>query len=259
MPALADSILVTGAGSGIGRAVTTALARRGSRVIAVGRRRGALQETASQSGSAVEVLPADITTRADRDHIIAAVGAAPMRAVIHLAGSMPTARLRNMPPADWERLFALHVHARLYLTLALLDTLTPNGRVIFVGSRSAKRARQGAAAYCASYAASMMLASCLKQECAEHHVHVINALPGVVHTDLLDGAINSSAAVFPDGPAFDAMRAAGECVHVEAVGRFFAWLTLDAPNEILDAADTLDIADRTHHAAWLGSDPLHDV
>ena len=140
--------------------------------------------------------------------------------------------------------------------MGLLRNLSPNGRVVFVASRSAARARKGAAAYCTSYAASAMLASCLKQELLEQDIDVVNALPGAVPTALLLAAMESDPDVFPDGKEYRRLGETGQWVRPEAVGKFFRWLAIGADADWLREQSTIEISDAEHHAHWLGKDAL---
>lgn len=248
--------IVTGAGSGIGRAVTMELSREPLAVLAVGRSAERLAATAELSPGVVEPVRADVCDAGGRGNVIEAVGARRVRCLIHLAGDLPVRRVVDTSAATWERAFALHVHARLHLTLGLLRNLSPNGRVLFVASRSGEKARKGAAAYCSSYAASAMLASCLKLELSEQGIEVVNALPGAVPTALLLAAMESDPDVFPDGNEYRRLGETGQWVRPEVVGKFFRWLAIAAEPDFIHEQTTVDISDAAHHEHWLGTETL---
>jgi NAD(P)-dependent dehydrogenase (short-subunit alcohol dehydrogenase family) len=96
-----STAVVTGAGSGIGRACARALGSRGLHVVAVGRRRAPLEETVAEIGSA-EAVTADIS----RDEGIAAVAAAVadrrVAAVVHAAGRESLTPLERTTRAELE-------------------------------------------------------------------------------------------------------------------------------------------------------------
>lgn len=248
--------IVTGASSGIGRAVSIELSREPVTVLAVGRNEQRLAETVRLSPGKVVPIIADVSNASGRNKVIEAAAARPVRCLVHLAGEMPITRLIEMDSECWERVFATHVHARLYLSIGLLQNLSPGGRIIFVGSMSASKARKGAAVYCTSYAASMMLAACLKLELSEHDVDVVNAVPGAVSTPLLESAINSDVGVFPDSALFRQLRESGNWTRLNAVAKFFKWLAVYAEREFLMQNDTVDIANDEHHEQWLGAELL---
>ena len=154
--------IVTGAGSGIGRAVASELSGEAVTVLAVGRRKTALEETATKAPGAIEVVSADVTTEAGRKSVVDAVGPdSPVKYLVHAAGISPIARLSDGDVEYWRRVMATNVDACLFLTLALVSKLSGGGRVLFVGSNSATKPRKGAAAYCKSKAAAFMLHECL--------------------------------------------------------------------------------------------------
>src|SRR4051812_35437198 len=93
--------IVTGAGSGIGRAVAQRFAAAGWRVTLVGRRRDALEETARLAGGACTVAPADVADAAAVGRVVAATLAAAGRidVLAHCAGT-------NIARRSWENLSA---------------------------------------------------------------------------------------------------------------------------------------------------------
>ncbi|MER7010972.1 SDR family oxidoreductase [Saccharopolyspora sp. NPDC000359] len=80
--------IVTGGGTGIGRAIALALHARGKRVLATGRRRGPLDELAAASGGGIAVLPCDNSAPADVRKLAETVDA-PVTGLVHCAGGNP--------------------------------------------------------------------------------------------------------------------------------------------------------------------------
>lgn len=226
--------LITGAGSGIGRAVAELLGREEIELILVGRRRNCLEEVAAACSANVVVVPADVTTSAGRDAIREAVGSQPIDYLVQLAGNMEFGELLTLDRELWERAFATHVHARLYLIQDLLSHLRPGARILHVGSRSGTKVRRGAAAYCCSYAAALMLSECLRQELASRGLLLTSFLPGSVDTPLLHRSMAVSREIFPDGALYAAEQARGELVTPERVAQFVRGLLLEAPAEVYD-------------------------
>lgn len=89
-------VLVTGGGTGIGRAIAHAFAAQGDRVTIAGRREGPLQETAE--GFDIETAPADVTQESD----VAALFAQPFDIVIANAGAGTASKLVDVSLAQWQ-------------------------------------------------------------------------------------------------------------------------------------------------------------
>jgi NAD(P)-dependent dehydrogenase (short-subunit alcohol dehydrogenase family) len=250
--------VVTGAGSGIGRAVALALSHKRLTVLAAGRRLQPLEETADIAVSGVKPVSANVAAAAGRAAIVSELGGDRVHFLVHTAGTMPIQRLTDITPETWRQVMAINVDARLHLTQALVPNLTPAGRVLFIGSMSATKPRKGSTAYCTSLAASFMLQQCLKLELAQHAILVTNAIPGPVNTRMFQAGMAADVDVFPDSAEYRALREQGKLVEPEMVGRFYAWLLTQTDDESY-SANQWDIRDESHHAAWIGSRGLYEA
>jgi NAD(P)-dependent dehydrogenase (short-subunit alcohol dehydrogenase family) len=150
--------LVTGAGSGIGRATVLALAARGYRLVLAGRRRDALDDTASLAAPAqCLAYPCDVTVEGE---VAALFGAAVERfgrvdMVFNNAGAaLPATRLDQMALADWQRLVDVNLTGAFLVARAAFRTMMAQqpqgGRIINNGSLSAHVPRLHSAAYTAT-------------------------------------------------------------------------------------------------------------
>jgi NADP-dependent 3-hydroxy acid dehydrogenase YdfG len=161
-----DFAVVTGAGSGIGRAVAIDLSKEPLTILAVGRRLDALEATAAEAPGAVLALSADVATEEGRAAILTRLGTnARVKYLVHGAGILPIERLSEITLETWRAVMTTNVEARLFLTRALVPHLRGGGRVLFIGSMSATRARKGSTAYCTALAASFMLQQDRGHEC----------------------------------------------------------------------------------------------
>ena len=128
---------LTGGGTGIGRALTIALAKAGVHVLIVGRREGPLLETqtaAAGLGAHVEIATADVGTPEGRDKIVASAQAVhaktPLKYLVHNAatlGSPPATDLSGLTLSGWRQTMAVNVEGPLFLTQALLPVLSSTG------------------------------------------------------------------------------------------------------------------------------------
>ncbi|MCS6587594.1 SDR family NAD(P)-dependent oxidoreductase [Curtobacterium flaccumfaciens] len=147
------TIIVTGAGSGIGRATATRIANEGGRVIAtdvVGDRLDALRT--ELEGFAVETVVGDVAARETIDALIAAAGDR-VDGLANVAGIMDA----FLPPdevddATWERVFSVNVTGPMRLTRAVLPLMIAAGKgsVVNVASEAALKASAAGAAYTSS-------------------------------------------------------------------------------------------------------------
>lgn len=250
--------IVTGAGSGIGRAVALELAKRQLTVFAVGRREAPLRETAALAGPNVLPVVCDVAEPGERSRLARlAQDVGGVRFLVHGAGIHRVEPLLAITHNTWREVMHTNVEARLFLTLELLPLYGSGARVLFVGSNSATRARVSATAYCVAQAAAAMLQRCLQMELAPRGIAVASAIPSPARTPMLDKQIAADPALYPDALLFRGYRDDGKLIAAAAVGRFFRWLLLDVPTEEFSAREW-NIAEHTHHAQWLGDEPLYD-
>ncbi len=180
-------VVVTGAGSGIGRACTHLLAARGCDVVAVGRRRHALEETISslpEAGS-VEAAPADIATDDGVEKIRETIQGRPVRGIVHAAGRESLLPLDGSDREELEAVFGTNVFGPLLLTRAIQPQLQAGASIVFVCSIAAVRGRDRHAAYGASKAALLGLTRNLAVELAPE-VRVNTVIPGPVQTPMIE-------------------------------------------------------------------------
>jgi len=149
------TIIVTGAGSGIGRATATRIANEGGRVIAtdvVAERLDALRAELIGLPGAVETVVGDVAAADTIDALIAAAGER-VDGLANVAGIMDA----FLPPSEvddatWDRVFSVNVTGPMRLTRAVLPLMIAAGRgaVVNVASEAALRASAAGAAYTAS-------------------------------------------------------------------------------------------------------------
>lgn len=183
-----DTILITGGGSGIGRAFAEALHARGAKVIIAGRRREPLEAVAAaHPGMAVETLdvadPADIRTFAAR-----VVQAHPdLNVVVNNAGIMIAEDTIDLAVA--EQTVAINLLGPIRLTAALLPHLKsrPAATVVTVSSGLAFVPLAATPTYSATKAAIHSWSQSLRHQLAGTSVEVIEWAPPAVATDLMPG------------------------------------------------------------------------
>ncbi|RVU33895.1 SDR family NAD(P)-dependent oxidoreductase [Hwanghaeella grinnelliae] len=185
-------VLITGAGSGIGRALAVEAANRGMRVVIAGRRMDPLRETAGAMGNAKSVITmqADVTSAQDRSALLARIqeqlGA--LDYLINNAGSVAVGRFDGLSEDEMMHLFTLNVTAPAMLSQAALPLLcaAPKGRIVNVGSMFGDIAFPRFAAYSASKFALRGLSDGLRRELAQDGIGVTYAAPRATRTPAAD-------------------------------------------------------------------------
>ncbi|MFI6207109.1 SDR family NAD(P)-dependent oxidoreductase [Streptomyces sp. NPDC051041] len=180
-------VLVTGAGTGIGRATAHAFAAEGAHVVAVGRRTAPLAETAARDASRITPLALDITAP---DGPGTAVRTAlelhgRIDVLVNNAAIVTTESLRTYTRASMESLLATNLYAPVLLTQAALPALEDSrGVVVNVTTSVAQRAWPGDSLYAAGKAALEVLTRSWAVELAPCGVRVAAVAPGAVETPI---------------------------------------------------------------------------
>lgn len=179
-------ILVSGAGSGIGRAAARALADQGAEVILVGRREGALRETLA--GARIVALD-----HAD-DASVAAFAKAcpPLDGMLLCAGQLAIGSVESTPIADFDRMIAANLRGPWLLCHHLGPKLRDGASVVLMGSNIGLRAIPDSAAYSVSKAGLHMLAKVLALEWAPRNIRCNAIAPGPIHTDMVEARLAAS-------------------------------------------------------------------
>lgn len=176
--------VVTGASSGIGKAIALQLAAGGAAVWLVARRAAALEETAAEArrtGGCVRTWPLDIRDDDElgrlRDQLHQDHDG--LDILVHAAGAHFLGTLSQAPVAQLDELYGINVRGPYLLTQLLLPLLrTRRGQVVFVNSSVGLHARAGVAAYAASKHALRALADALREEVNADGVRVLSVYPG---------------------------------------------------------------------------------
>lgn len=194
-------VLISGASSGLGRALAVELGRRGARLLLLARGRAGLAETerlAKQAGSPQTlIVRADVAKPAVREQAARALRSfGGLDILVNNAGVHAFAPVADLPESLLHEALEVNVYGVLRLTQAALPTLRKSGGlVVNIGSTLGYRAIPNAAAYCLSKGALARFSESLRDEEARHGVRVLHASPGVVFTGLRDNALHHNAEV----------------------------------------------------------------
>jgi len=190
-----STVVVTGAGSGIGEAVAIRFAAEGWRVALVGRREATLARTAERAGDVdgrVALFPCDVS---DAD-AVTAMGAAVLarfgdvEVLVNAAGvNVPQRSFQTVSIEDWHRVLATNLHGAFYCVQAFLPGMRERrtGTIVNINSDVGKVARDLAgAAYVSSKFGLMGLTQQINAEERGNGVRACSICPRDVNTPLLD-------------------------------------------------------------------------
>jgi 3-oxoacyl-[acyl-carrier protein] reductase len=184
------SAVVTGAGSGIGRAISIAFARAGADVALLGRRRDRLEETAGRvrdAGHRGLVLPTDV---ADDEAVRSAVAAAadeigPATIVVASAGVNGWGDIGEQTPDLVRNALQVNIEGVANVVRATVPPMRERGfgKILVVSSDNGRRSEAGGSAYVASKFGAVGLSLSMAQELYRDGIGVHVIEPGCVDTD----------------------------------------------------------------------------
>jgi NAD(P)-dependent dehydrogenase (short-subunit alcohol dehydrogenase family) len=220
--------LVTGAGSGIGAAIATALAAEGATLTLVGRDASRLAQHAAVLGGAATSV-CDITDESAVERLAATAGDVDL--LVNNAGAAESAPLERTDLALWRRMLDVNATGAFLLCRAFAPAMVERGqgRIVNVASTAGERGYAYVSAYCAGKHALVGLTRALALELAATSVTVNAVCPGYTETPLLERAVE--AIVTTTRRDADAARRAlvrdnpmGRFVRPEEVASAVAWL-----------------------------------
>lgn len=181
--------IVTGAGSGIGRAIALRLARDGYSVLVNDFRADAAEAVAKEIGAAARFVGGDVS-RVDDVAAISAAGEAAFGACTHLvncAGHVHQARFTELEPEEWDRMFAVHVRGTYLCTRAVLPGMLTRktGVVVNIASQLGQIGGVELVHYSAAKAAIIGMTKALAREVSAQGVRINAVAPGPINTPLV--------------------------------------------------------------------------
>ncbi|MFI1384017.1 SDR family NAD(P)-dependent oxidoreductase [Embleya sp. NPDC020886] len=179
-------VLITGAGTGIGRAAARAFAAEGAHVIAVGRRTEPLAET-SAGHDRITPLAADLTAAGEVERIVGTIAETHGRldVLVNNAGIVGTGHLGGYTRESIDPLLATNLIAPVLLTQAALPLLEAAGGVVVnVTTSVGQRAWPGNSLYAATKTALELLTRSWAVDLAPRGVRVVAVAPGAIDTPI---------------------------------------------------------------------------
>lgn len=183
--------MITGGGTGIGRACALAFAREGAKVAVGGRRREPLDETVreiSKTGGEGLAITCDVTHRKSVEAAIAKVVErfGRMDVVVNNEGAVVVATVDETSDEDWSSLLAANLTGTFLVSRAALPSLRKagGGSIVNIGSILGLIARRQRAAYCAAKSGVTGLTKAMALDHAHEKIRVNCICPSIIETEL---------------------------------------------------------------------------
>jgi gluconate 5-dehydrogenase len=192
--------LVTGGGSGLGRAMAEGLAKAGASIAIVGRNAQRLEAAAAAmraQGGNVHPFVCDVTERDAIPGLVSAVTGAlgPVEILVNNAGIQQRAPFVDFPAEGWDRMIATHLSAPFFLAQAAARGMIERrrGKVINTLSVTSELGRPTIVPYAAAKGGLKMLTRALATELGPHNVQVNGIAPGYFRTEMNRALIEDAA------------------------------------------------------------------
>jgi 3-hydroxybutyrate dehydrogenase len=193
------TILITGAGSGLGRGLSLYFAARGHRLVLADRDPAGLAETQRllpDAGACRAAAVVDVTSEAQIAALLAQPGAERIDVLVNNAGVQHVSPLEAFSEEQWDRLLDVLLKAPFLLTRAVLPRMRQHcfGRILHVGSIHALVASPYKSAYVAAKHGLLGLAKVTALETAGTDVTANTICPSYIRTPLVEAQIQAQAA-----------------------------------------------------------------
>lgn len=207
-------VVITGAGSGIGRAIAVRYATHGATVVAADIDEASAKETATLcagSGRQAFAYACDVADQGAVRNLAHTVEHehGPVDIVVNNAGVGVAGSFLDTTEDDWTWLRSINLDGVAYGCRAFGESMVSrqHGQIVNIASGAAYLPNRRLASYCATKAAVVMLSRCLRADWAEHGVGVSVVCPGVIKTPILEhtrlrGTAESEKATFARGFKF---------------------------------------------------------
>lgn len=197
--------VITGATSGIGRAIAIAIAEGGGSVCLIGRNRERLETVAQQVRANCDTVVAcqgDLVDDTSRSNLLVHLENEfpEPNVLVHCAGEYASGTVEGTPIEVFDALYRCNVRAPYALTQALLPALMrTQGQIVFINSTQGRRASGGVGAFAATQHAQKAIADSLRQEVNADKIRVLTVFPGRTATPRIEAVFKGEGSNYrPD-------------------------------------------------------------
>jgi len=191
--------LITGGGTGIGRAIALAFAREGASVAVAGRRLEKLREVISEiqkQGGAGLAMECDVSRAKDVERAVKGTVErfGRLNVLVNNAGALHVSTVEEIGEEEWDRVMAVNVKGPFLMSRAVLPEFRKcgGGAIVNIGSVLGLVAMKDRAAYCASKGGVTMLTKAMAIDHGHENIRVNCICPSIVETELVKGLFDAS-------------------------------------------------------------------
>src|SRR5437764_11873688 len=191
--------LITGGGTGIGRAIALAFAREGASVTVAGRRLEKLREVISEvqkQGGAGLAMECDVSRAKDVERAVKGTVErfGRLNVLVNNAGTLHVSTVEGISEEEWDRVMAVNTKGPFLTSRAVLPEFRKcgGGAIVNIGSVLGLVAMKDRAAYCASKGGVTMLTKAMAIDHGHENIRVNCICPSIVETELVKGLFDQS-------------------------------------------------------------------
>src|SRR5882762_10290995 len=191
--------LITGGGTGIGRAIALAFAREGASVAVAGRRLEKLREViveVQKAGGAGLAMECDVTHAREVERAVKGTVErfGRLNVLVNNAGTLHVSTVEGISEEEWDRMMTVNLKGPFLMSRAVLSEFRKcgGGAIVNIGSVLGLVAVKDRAAYCASKGGVTMLTKAMALDHAHEKIRVNCICPSIVETELVKGVFNET-------------------------------------------------------------------
>ncbi|OZE79161.1 SDR family oxidoreductase [Rhodococcus sp. 15-649-1-2] len=182
-------VVVTGAGSGIGRATAQLLSERGYTLVLSDRDERGLKQTVYELNADTEptACSVDVTDTASVAELFAQANTLPgdVRGCVHCAGIVGTSSLEDTDSSEWDRILSVNLTGTFNVLAEASKVLVTGGSIVTIASLAAQTSSNASPAYAASKAGVIGLTRSLAAPFARRGIRINSVAPGAIETSML--------------------------------------------------------------------------
>ncbi|RJL31713.1 SDR family NAD(P)-dependent oxidoreductase [Bailinhaonella thermotolerans] len=234
--------IVTGGGSGIGRATALLFAREGAKVVVADIDADGAAATAAEIGADGLAVPADVSDPADCERVVksAVDGFGRLDVLFNNAGIIRRTTVLDLDAGEWDRVMAVNVRSVFLMCKYAIPAMTEGGSIVNTGSGWGLKGGGNAISYCASKAAVVNMTRALAIDHARDGIRVNSVNPGDTDTPMLREEARQLREDWAAFAADAADRPMGRAGSPEEIAQAVLFLASDASSYVTGSALVVD-------------------